>query len=436
MGMAKFLRRISTSFILIVSTLTPQQSRKSHLVSGACPLNLLLALTLLVSPTVSAQVDSATIEELRSQIAALSARLEQLEGNNQLISEVVEDTQSFARASSWTDAIEIGGDMRPRFENIGDDARSSDRNRNRVRARVSIAAQLDDHWGGELGIASGATDPISTNQTLGGGSFTKDLRMDLAYVTYSGFSDTELSAGKYRNVFFKPGGQNLIYDGDFRPEGIALAYDRDQLFFNAGTMILESDDKFNQQDKATLWGLQVGYEFSLSNDSSLTLGTSYYEAGVAGSRPFYLNDPYGNSVDDAGILLNDYEEWELFAEASFMVAGKPLSFYADYVNNLDASDFDTAWAFGVNYGSWRGFGNWEFGWGYQDLEADALLGSLTDSDFGGGGTDNEGHILSGAFGLGDSTRIGFTYSITEYGEARFGDKIDYDRLQLDIVMGF
>ena len=101
--------------------------------------------------------------------------------------------------------------MRPRFENIDDDLESSDRNRNRLRARLTIAATLDDNWSAALGLASGGTNPISTNQTLGGGAFTKDLRLDLAYVTYAGFANTALTAGKYRNVFFKPGGQNLIF---------------------------------------------------------------------------------------------------------------------------------------------------------------------------------------------------------------------------------
>ncbi len=212
-----------------------------------------------------------------------------------------------------------------------------------------------------------------------------------------------------------------------------MSYQRDRLFFNAGTMILESDDKFRDQDKETMWGLQLGYEFSL-DAGSLTVCTSYYDASVAGSRPFYLNIPYGNSVDATGALINDYQEWELFAEANISLAGKPLRFYADYVTNLDVSEFDTGWALGMTYGSASGLGNWELGYGYQDLEADAILGSLTDSDFAGGGADNEGHILKAAYGLGDSTSLGFTYSISKYGEARLGQKVDYDRLQLDLQM--
>ena len=41
-----------------------------------------------------------------------------------------------------------------------------------------------------LGMATGGDDPVSTNQTLGGGGSTKDVRLDLAYADLDG-------AGKY-----------------------------------------------------------------------------------------------------------------------------------------------------------------------------------------------------------------------------------------------
>ena len=431
--------KLLTVFIPLISMGQPIRKRidrsSNYFSTRSVIISLSITVSLFFGTSVSAQIDAVTIEELRAQIAALSSRIEQLEEGNELISTTVEGDRRSVRDASWTEKFQISGDMRPRFEHIDDDLESSDRNRDRVRARIAVDANLGDNWSAGIGMASGGTDPISTNQTLGGGGFSKDLRLDLAYVTYEGFSNTALSVGKLRNSFYKPGGQNLIFDSDFRPEGVAVAYATERLSINAGTMILESDDKFSGQDKETLWGMQLAYEFTL-DAGSLTLGTSYYDAAVAGSRPFYLGDPYNNSVDATGAYLNDYQEWELFAEANFSLAGKPLRLYSDYVTNLDASEFDTAWALGVRYGSARGLGNWELGYGYQDLEADAVLGSLTDSDFGGGGTDNQGHILKAAYGLGDSARVGFTYFISEYGEARLGQKIDYNRLQLDIQLRF
>ena len=412
---------------------TPNSARKQHQHSKLAAV-LVAALLLGYGPSSLAQSDADTIAELRAQISALTNRLDQLEQQGSRVTSSA-PAAAPAQASSWTDRIRITGDLRPRYEYINDDAKASDRNRNRVRARAEIQADLGDGWGGGLGLASGSDDPISTNQTLGNGGSTKDLRLDLAYVTYKGFDNTTLTAGKYKNAFVRPGGQSLVYDGDYRPEGVALNYEHDNLFFNAGTMILESDDKHDAQDKASLWGVQLGYETSL-DDIGVSFGTSYYNASVAGSKPFYDNDPFGNSLDALGRYVHDYEELEFFAEASTTAGGKPLEFYADYITNLDADDFDTGWALGVSYGSARGLGNWEVGYGYQVLEADAVLGTLTDSDFGGGGTDTEGHILSAAYGIGNNTRVGFTYFINQYGEARLGRKEDYNRLQMDIVFGF
>ncbi|MEQ8955558.1 MAG: putative porin, partial [Gammaproteobacteria bacterium] len=226
---------------------------------------LTLAASILFSSPAFTQADTAAIDELRAQIAALNNRLDQLEQENASLnaSAATGETASTSRPDSWTDNISISGDLRPRFEHIDDGARSSDRNRNRVRARVNIEADLGDNWSGGVGLASGDDDPISTNQSLGNGGSTKDLRLDRAYVTYSGFAGTELTAGKYSNVFFKPGGQNLIFDGDYRPEGVALEYARDALFFNAGTMILEGDDRHDGQDKESIWGLQLGWQVDL-----------------------------------------------------------------------------------------------------------------------------------------------------------------------------
>jgi hypothetical protein len=60
-----------------------------------------------------------------------------------------------------------------------------------------------------------------------------------------------------------------------------------------------------------------------------------------------------------------------------------------------------------------------------------VLGLLTDSDFGGGGTDTRGHVLHGAYALGDKWNLGFSYFINEAGEDA-GAEVDYDRAQLDL----
>ena len=57
---------------------------------------------------------------------------------------------------------------------------------------------------------------------------------------------------------------------------------------------------------------------------------------------------------------------------------------------------------GATLGKAKDKGSWQFDYNYRDLEADAVVGAFSDSDFAGGGTGAEGHklqILLPAMGL-------------------------------------
>ena len=56
---------------------------------------------------------------------------------------------------------------------------------------------------------------------------------------------------------------------------------------------------------------------------------------------------------------------------------------------------------------------------------------MTDSDFGGGGTDTKGHFLQFNYGVSKSWVIGAQYFINETDLAS-GNKRDYDRLMIDL----
>jgi type V secretory pathway adhesin AidA len=61
-----------------------------------------------------------------------------------------------------------------------------------------------------------------------------------------------------------------------------------------------------------------------------------------------------------------------------------------------------------------------------------MLGLLTDSDFGDGGTDNKGHFLQLNFGVNKNLTIGAQYFINEI-DVSSGSKRDYDRLMIDAL---
>jgi hypothetical protein len=76
-------------------------------------------------------------------------------------------------------------------------------------------------------------------------------------------------------------------------------------------------------------------------------------------------------------------------------------------------------------------GGWELGWYYEKLEADATLGLLTDSDFGGGGSDAKGHVFSGAYAIHDNWNFQLTWFLNEIDLAS-GSPRDSDKVMLDL----
>ena len=108
----------------------------------------------------------------------------------------------------------------------------------------------------------------------------------------------------------------------------------------------------------------------------------------------------------------------------------PAVVYFDYVNNSDPADNDTGWTAGTRIGQAKDRGDIQFSYYYADKEADSMLGLLTDSNFGGGGTDSKGHFLQLNFGVNKNLSIGAQYFINEI-DLVSGSKSDYNRLMID-----
>jgi hypothetical protein len=388
-------------------------------------------LLLAAGPALAATDNELT--DIKSQLAALLDRVNALEAENATL----RSTTSKSDKGSWADKISMKGDFRYRYENI-DPENSDTRERNRVRARLGVTADLPNDVQVGIGLASGGIDPLSTNQSLGSLGSTKDIRLDLAYFKWKANSRVSVVGGKFKNVFFKPEKHGMIWDGDYNPEGLALTFDNGSFFANGALHFLESDSK--KGSPRFVIGGQGGVASSVG-DGLLTLGGGYYSINVAG-KPTFLGAFLGNSstcVDPATLTDctydHNYEEIELFAHFKTELSGRPLVLFADYVNNQDASDYDTGWSAGAKLGKASAPGTWEIGYTYQDLEADATFAALTDSDFGGGGTDGEGHIVKGAIAVNKSWKIGLTYFSNSRNE-NLGTEQDYKRLQIDSAFKF
>ncbi len=409
------------------------KNRSSRSARGA-----LLVSLMAITSSAFAAVDDTTVQRLIQQVEALTARVNQLEQSDQ---ELRERNAELAKAASlpaapneklvWAERIQVNGDFRYRYENIDDADNDKDRNRSRMRARIEAQAQVNEDWKVGFGLASGSDDPVSSNQTFGNGGSSKGINLDLAYFDWSGLANTHVLGGKFKTPFYKPGGHALLWDDDYRPEGLAANYANGAFFANGAFLYLESDDKAGKQNAESIWGTQVGLHTALSDSTRLIVGLGYYDIPVAGAKPFYSSSSFGNTLVADGpdmVYQHNYEELEAFAELTFTLAGLPASLFADWVQNQDASNNDTGWAAGGTLGKAKNPGSWELGYAYQDLEADAVFALITDSDFGDGGTNNKGHLLKGAYALDNNVSLALTYFINEKGDL----ETDYDRLQMDI----
>ncbi len=410
---------------------------------------ILLVQVLLQSPLASAAISDQEFADMQVQFAQFSERLSALEAENERLREInaqtvkevefskaqVAPVNKSAGAASWTETIRIKGDFRYRYEGI-DEENISTRDRNRIRARAAIIAKLDDDVEVGLGFASGGDDPVSTNQTLGGGGSTKDLRLDLAYFNWGATDDLNLIGGKFKNIYYRPQKHGLIWDGDYNPEGIAMTWTPGSFFLSAGGTWLESDQK--KDNTSFTYGGQAGFNGQLGS-ARLVAGVGYQSIETAGKTPFFgaADDFFGNSFSCtnpseliACEYLYDYKTVQGFFDMGLNVGDMPLAIFADYVYNTDADENETGYAVGVKLGKTSGRGSWDLAYIWQDLEADATLGLLSDSDFGGSGTDAKGHVFKGGFGINKKWSLGVTYFRNEIG-GNSGDARDYDRIMFD-----
>jgi len=161
-------------------------------------------------------VNASELDELKTQMVTMQKQIEKLEKNK----------KNQFESSSWVNNLNLSGDFRYRHEYIDDSAKDKTRNRQRIRGRLGLKAKINNDWSAIFRITTGSSDsPTSTNQTLDGSFSSKNIWFDTAYVdwhpqSYDGFN---AYLGKMKVPFYKVGKNQLIWDGDLTPEGIAIS---------------------------------------------------------------------------------------------------------------------------------------------------------------------------------------------------------------------
>jgi hypothetical protein len=353
-----------------------------------------------------------------------------------------------ALASSWTEKIKWQGDFRYRYEVI-DEEGEEQRNRQRIRARIGLFADVMNDVRIGFQITSGSDDPVSNNQTLGDGFSTKPLGIDFAYFEWkpSVAKGLKVQGGKFKNPWYKSGKSELVWDSDWNPEGLFVYYKVENLatfdlFVDGGVLWVEER---SAAEDAMLVGGQGGLIFSLLDGSAdVIVGGSYFTyLNTKGYEPFVdADDGFGNTLEvvlDGGgnpvgyVYPYDFEIMEFFLEFGGEIRNLPVTFMADYVNNSGADDDNYGYLFGLRFGKARGFGTVGGRYIYREVEANAVLGAFTDSDFIGGGTDGSGHEAGIDVGLAEKITFSTTYFMNRKG---LDDGVDFNRLQVDVKFKF
>jgi hypothetical protein len=386
---------------------------------------------------------SAEIAAIRAEIASLSARLERLE---QGVGGAPATAPSAAApaaapeprvvdtrvAAAVAPNVRFAGDLRYRHESINEEG-EAERQRQRIRARFGVTADVAENVRLGLTLATGGDDPVSANQSLDTGFSRKPIGVDRAFFSWAATDELTFTGGKMANPFYRPANHHLIYDNDLNPEGLALRYNRGNWFANYAGLWVEERAA---ADDSIMLGGQFGYRRTLDEGLRVTVGASYYDyLQTQGQTPFWNGDAVGNRVDAAGNYVNDFNLAELFGELSFMPGERPLTVFADYVVNTEADEADTGFSLGASLGEVTGPRTWRVGYVYQELEADAVIGTFTDSDWAGGGTDGKGHVVELNYGFRDRLVFGFRYFLNDRGED-VGNEHDYNRLQADVQFNY
>lgn len=376
----------------------------------------------------------------------------------------------------WVNSLKINGDFRGRYENFasGNDA-FVDRSRFRYRLRLGMVATMKDNF--EVGLRLTSSEPtgsfggdsISGNTTFQDNGSKKFVYIDLAYgkwtfVNTKSFSES-ITIGKMENPFTF---SDMVFDNDYTPEGAGYNVnyqinDVHSLKLNAGAFVL--DELSGDSKDPWMYGAQVRWDakwnnklastagfaaLNLVNENSLTNGAvpAINRGNTRNAGTGALANNYNPIVADAALTYTFEDGIPIFYAAPF-----PIKFAGEYMNNLAASDRETAWSLGITFGKSGKRRLWEIGYRYKDLGGDAWYEEFTDSDFGayyeagfpnsgsssgyGSGTNVRGHVVKAAYTPFDALTLGITYFRTQLiNESPAGSKSDMSRLQVDAVWKF
>lgn len=334
------------------------------------------------------------------------------------------DKKATAAVPKWVEKLTPFGDVRIRHEGFynqptpkGGGTKVVARNRERYRWRLGVKYAYSDELAATVRLTSGnPNDPISTNETFNGEFSRKNVNLDWAYLTVAPGQTfgirpglLTVNAGKFPNPMFRVG--EMVFDEDLSPEG-----------FNQTIQLLDQPMGPVDQVKvhAEQWTFQEvddaqdGWMFGGQINPTAHLGDIQLEGGFA--QYWWLNPNLiaqaantNSSIEDAlaqqlkifdgdeiVAFQSGFNQTNLTLQATVpVVEDVPLRVFGDYVYNWQAA---TSAAHGVlvgmRLGQTKEAGDVAGSLVYEYLEREATIGAFAWSDFGNGGTNNQGPVVA------------------------------------------
>jgi hypothetical protein len=382
------------------------------------------------------------LKELRAEQAKMAEAPVDQKRIDAMVDKAFEEKKADLKlVPDWVNNLKIKGDFRYRHEWKDDERSTDDRNRHRIRSRVGVYGKVNDEVDFGVRLASGSTTATTTNQDLTGTFSSKDIFLDLAYVDYhpAAIEGLKVLGGKIKNPYYRPGNSDIMYDNDVTPEGIAATYKTklgkniDAFGTFGGYYVAER----NQAVNTSLWGLQSGLTYQIPNMEKVyvTGGGGYFDYGnVQGETElvgFWGNKNDGTDYD------SDFDIVQAFGEVGFPLNGYPVKIFGDYLENINAdSSEDTGFLLGASIGKCKEPGSWQLAYNYRQLQADAVIGSLTEGTFGGGGSNVKGHTISLGYQLAKNWQLAVSYMLAERRDTATEAWTDHDVVLVDLKFKF
>ena len=331
-----------------------------------------------------------------------------------ILASVILGSMSVAQAAD----VKWSGDFGYRNDSLEVGAANSDRDRFRV--GLVAKADVNDKTKVVVGVRTGSTKS-AWNDMAGGSLKTVDL--NLAYVEYAAAKNVKVTLGKMNQPWVTEG---LMFDGDIKPEGLAVALKNDGGLSATAFKLKLSEGSVDKD--STLVGVQVGVAKKVAGLDvavhAAMLNQEQHLSGLCIIRTAPLPPVCG--------YTEKFDQLVFTASVAKKVADVPVKLFVQQLKNDEAKRADTALAYGVRLGGVKKAGDWEVSLMKQDAEANALSNVWTDSDFGGEAVLHDGTALRAAYGLADGWAVRGSYFDVEVGAS----KVDYKRLMVDLVYTF